>query len=60
MRRSIGMLGIVGFFGALAAVNAQAQPASTAGTAFDGTYRFVSSARLNATYGQERAHGPMP
>ncbi len=50
MRRSIGLLGIVGFIGALAAVNAQAQPASTAGTAFDGKYRFVSSANVNATY----------
>ena len=50
MRRSIGLLGIVGFVGALAAVNAQAQPTSTAGTAFDGKYRFVSSANVNATY----------
>jgi hypothetical protein len=50
MRRSIGLLGIVGFVGALAAVNVQAQPASTAGTAFDGKYRFVSSANVNATY----------
>ena len=50
MRSSIGLLGIMGFIGALAAVNAQAQPASTAGTAFDGKYRFVSSANVNATY----------
>lgn len=61
MRRSIGILGIVGFIGALAAVNAQAQPASTAGTAFDGTYRFVSSARLNATYVDRNGRtGPCP
>jgi hypothetical protein len=50
MRRSIGLLGIAGFIGALAVVNAQAQPASTAGTAFDGKYRFVSSTNVNATY----------
>jgi hypothetical protein len=61
MRRSIGLLGIVGFIGALAAVNVQAQPASTAGTAFDGTYRFVSSARVNQTYTTRNGRtGPCP
>jgi hypothetical protein len=50
MRKVIGWLWIAGFFSLLAAVNAQAQPAATAGTAFDGKYRFVSSANVNATY----------
>ena len=50
MRRSIGLLGIAGLIGAFAVVNAQAQTASTAGTAFDGKYRFVSSTNVNATY----------
>ncbi len=40
----------VGFFGLLAAANAQVPPPSAAGTPFDGTYRPVSSANVNATY----------
>jgi len=39
MPRPIGLLSIVGFFGLLAAANAQTAPAPTA---FDGTYRPVS------------------
>jgi hypothetical protein len=50
MRRQIGLLSIVGFFGFLAAANAQTTSASTAGTAFDGTYHFVSSAKVNPMY----------
>jgi hypothetical protein len=50
MRMRIGLLSIVGFFGLLAAVNAQTRSASTAGTAFDGTYNFVSSAKVNPMY----------
>ncbi len=50
MRKSIGWLWAVGFVGLCAAANAQAQPASTAGTAFDGKYRFISSTNVNATY----------
>ena len=53
--------GSSGFIGAVAAVNALAQPASTAGTAFDGTYRFVSSANVNATYTTRNGRtGPCP
>jgi hypothetical protein len=50
MRRWIGSLGLAAFFGLLAAANAQRSSPSTAGGPFDGTYRFVSSAKLNATY----------
>jgi hypothetical protein len=48
MRRQIALLGIVGFFGSVGA--AFAQTPSAAPGAFDGTYRFVSSARVNKTY----------
>ena len=50
MRMRIGLLSIVGFFGLLATANAQTTSASTAGTRFDGTYRFVSSAKVNPMY----------
>jgi hypothetical protein len=49
MKRPFGLLWVVGFFGWLGAADAQAPPA-TAGASFDGTYRFVSSARVNQTY----------
>ena len=49
MRRQIGLLWIVGFFGLVAAADAQT-PSSTAAAPFDGKYRFVSSARVNQTY----------
>jgi hypothetical protein len=48
MRRQIGLLWIVGFFGLLAAANAQTP--STPGAPVNGTYRFVSSAKVNETY----------
>jgi hypothetical protein len=47
MRRQIGLLSIVGFFGLLATADAQTPRASTAGTAFDGTYQVVSSTKVN-------------
>jgi hypothetical protein len=50
MRMRIGLLSIVGFFGLIAAANAQTGSASTAGTAFDGTYNFMSSAKVNPMY----------
>ena len=50
MRRQIGLLGLVGFFGLVTAAAAQPPSASTAGTQFDGTYQLVSSARVNKTY----------
>jgi hypothetical protein len=49
MRRRIGLLSIVGYLGLLAAADAQT-PSATAGRSFDGTYRFVSSAKVSATY----------
>jgi hypothetical protein len=67
MEKRIGLLSIVGFFGFLAVVHAQTPTAATAGR-FDGTYRFVSSAKVNQTYvtkgGQlgacdERVPGPL-
>ena len=50
MRTHIGLFGVIGFFGLLAAANAQTQSPSAAGASFDGTYRFVSSAKVNSTY----------
>jgi hypothetical protein len=50
MRMWIGLLSIVGFLGLLATANAQTTSPSTAVTAFDGTYRFVSSAKVNPMY----------
>ena len=47
MRSAIGLLGIVGLVGSLAAANAQTPPPSTA---FDGTYAVVSSTKVNETY----------
>jgi hypothetical protein len=50
MRMQIGLLSIVGFFGLIAAANAQTTSPSTPVTAFDGTYRFISSAKVNPMY----------
>ena len=46
MRGKIGWLGVAGFFGLLAAANAQ----TPAGTAYDGTYAPVSAKKVTATY----------
>ena len=50
MGKRIGLLGVVGFFGLLATANAQTPSPPAAGASFDGTYRFVSSAKVNPTY----------
>jgi hypothetical protein len=51
MRRRIGLLWTVGLFSLLSAAHAQAPSSpSTPGTAFDGTYAFVSATKLNETY----------
>jgi hypothetical protein len=50
MRRQIGLLSMIGFFGLLAAANAQAPSSSSAGASFDGTYRPVSSTKVNDMY----------
>jgi hypothetical protein len=50
MRKQIGWWWNVGFCGMLAAANAQPPPPAAAGSPYDGTYRLVSSANVNATY----------
>ena len=50
MKRQMGLLSVVGFFGLLATANAQTLSASTAGPSFDGTYQAVSSAKVNQMY----------
>jgi hypothetical protein len=50
MQKGIGWLSVVGFFGLLVAANVQTPPPAAAGTPYDGTYRFVSSAKVDATY----------
>jgi hypothetical protein len=50
MRIHVGLISVCALTGLLAAVTVvQAQPAST-NTAFDGTYRLVSSTRVNKSY----------
>jgi hypothetical protein len=50
MPRNIGLLWIVGFFGLLATANAQTPGPPAAGAPFNGTYAFVSGAKVNQTY----------
>jgi hypothetical protein len=50
VHKLVGLLWIAGFFGLLAAANAQTPSPSTAGTTFDGTYAFVSATKVNETY----------
>ena len=55
MRKSIALVGLVAFFGLLAAADAQTS------SAFDGTYRVVSSTQVNATYTDRNGRtGPCP
>lgn len=56
MQKSVGWAWIVGFLGLLAAADAQTPPPPTSGTQFDGTYVFVSAARVNETYTTTRTH----
>ena len=55
MRTHIGLVSVIGLFASLAAAEAQAPPPATAGAAFDGTYRLVSSARVNQTFMTRKA-----
>jgi hypothetical protein len=50
MQKHVGWLCAVGFFGLIATANAQAPRPAAAGSPYDGTYRLVSSANVNATY----------
>lgn len=49
MQKSFGWAWI-GFFGSIAVANAQTPPPAAVGPSYDGTYRLVSSANVNATY----------
>jgi hypothetical protein len=49
MLRQTSLLGIIGFFGLIATAGAQTPSPATRG-AFDGTYRVVSSAKVNQMY----------
>src|SRR5215468_1247585 len=61
MRKQIGWLWIVGFCGVLATANAQPPPPAAARSPYDGTYRLVSSANVNATYTTRKGQtGPCP
>lgn len=61
MQRHIGWVWILGFCGCLAAANAQMPPPAAAGFPYDGTYRLVSSANVNATYTTRKGQtGPCP
>jgi hypothetical protein len=55
MLKQIGLVWIVAFVALLAAADAQTPPPSTAGAVFDGTYRLVSSARVNQTFMTRKA-----
>jgi hypothetical protein len=50
MRTRTALLAVVGFLGLLSGAPAQTPSPAASGTAFDGTYRFVSSAKVNQTY----------
>jgi hypothetical protein len=50
MQKSVGWAWAAGFFGSVAVANAQTPPPLVAGSSYDGTYRLVSSANVNATY----------
>jgi hypothetical protein len=49
MQTQIGWVLVAGFCGLITAASAQPPPAAS-GSPFDGTYRLVSSANVNATY----------
>jgi len=62
MRKHSGWSYIIGFFGLIAAAEAQTAAPPAAVTQFNGTYEFVSQASVNATYrtfeNRERPCGP--
>jgi hypothetical protein len=50
MQVQVAWLSVAGFSGLLAVANAQAASPVAAATPFDGSYRLVSAANVNATY----------
>jgi hypothetical protein len=54
MRRWIGSIWIVGFFGLAAAADAQIPPAGTGGRSYDGNHRLVSSTNVIPPTQRER------
>jgi len=50
MQKHLGWLWAVGFVCSVAAADAQAPRPAPTGSSYDGTYRLVSSANVNATY----------
>ncbi len=50
MYKAVGLLWIAGFFGSVAAADAQTPSPPAATTQFDGTYAFVSATKVNETY----------
>jgi hypothetical protein len=55
MRKEIIWLWTIGFFGLLAAADAQTASPPAANTQFDGTYAFVSATTVNETFmGEEQ------
>lgn len=50
MKKHVGWLLIVGFFGLFGAAAAETASPLPAGTQFDGTYAFVSATKVNETY----------
>ena len=54
MQKHIGWLWLVGLCGSLAVANAQTPPPAAVGPSYDGTYRLVSSANVNASYTSRR------
>jgi hypothetical protein len=51
----------IGLFGSVAVANAQTPPPAAVGSSYDGTYRLVSSANVNATYTSRKGQtGPCP
>jgi len=48
--KAVGLLWIAGFFSLVAAADAQSPSSPAVTTLFDGTYAFVSSAKVNETY----------
>jgi hypothetical protein len=50
MQKDVGWLWLVGLCGLLASADAQTPPPAAVGSSYDGTYRLVSSANVNATY----------